>query len=247
MRFRVRFAFVLLVAGLLEAGVAVAQTQPQQTPALAPAPLTLASLAGKYEGSTVSPDGLETFVADLKAGNGIITGVITTTRRVITVTGGTVSGDHVSLSIDLEGTPGSIAAAVKEGRFEGEWVIGANRGTFTMKKAATTTPAAAPATPGGDPLTGDWDAVLDMGGNQMPFSLSLKLDGQKVTGQAGSAERGTTALEGTWANGTLDFAFTTSGGMRISMSATFTEGKLAGTLKIADGEMTGGWAAAKRK
>jgi hypothetical protein len=35
--------------------------------------------------------------------------------------------------------------------------------------------------------------------------------------------------------------------MMISMTGTFVEGKLAGTFSIADGQMTGGWAAARRK
>jgi hypothetical protein len=238
-------AVAVLVTGLGAAGMAVAQSTPQQTPEPASAPLTLGSLAGRYEGSTVSPEGPEAFVADLKVADDVITGVVTTSRRVITVTRGTISGDRYSLVIDLSGLPGSITGALKDGVFTGQWAIGESSGAFTMKKAAAT--AAAPATAGADPLTGTWDAMLDMGGNQMPFWLSLKLDGRKVTGQVGSAERGTTALEGTWANGTLDFAFTMGDGMRISMSATISDEKLAGTMKIGDGQTGGGWAAARRK
>jgi hypothetical protein len=247
MRYRNLLAVVVFVTGLAAAGTALAQTMPQQKPEPASPSPTLASLAGRYEGSTVSPDGPETFVADLKVADGAISGVITTTRRVITVTGGTVAGDRYIMAINLEGTPGSITGGLKDGTFTGQWTIGENNGTFTMKKAAATSATAGPAAAGANSLNGDWDAVLDMGGNQMPFWLSLKLDGQKVTGQVGSAERGTTALEGTWANGTLDFAFTMADGMRISMSATFSDGKLAGTMKLGDGQTAGGWAAARRR
>jgi hypothetical protein len=247
MKHRIPLAVILLLTGLGAARTGVAQTMPQSQPEPASAALTLASLAGRYEGSTVSPDGLETFVADLKVESGAVTGVIKTTLRVITVTSGNVSGDRYNLAIDLDGTPGSITGSIKEGTFAGQWAIGENSGTFSMKRAAATEPPTAPAAAGGDSPIGDWDAVLDMGGNQTPFWLSLKLDGRKVTGQVGSAERGATALEGTWANGTLDFAFTMSDGMQISMSATMTDGKLAGTMKVGDGQMTGGWAAARRK
>jgi hypothetical protein len=243
MRYRMVLGVIVLAAGLGRAGLAVAQGEPQQKLGPASAPLALGSLAGRFEGSTVSPDGPETFVADLKVADSVITGVITTSRRVSTVTGGTVSGDRYNLAIALDGTAGSITGALKDGTFTGQWTIAENSGTFTMKRTAATAAAAA----GGDPLTGDWDAVLDMGGNQMPFWLSLKLDGQKVTGQVGSAERGTTALEGTWVNGTLEFAFTMRDGMSISMSATFTDGRLAGTMKMGDGQVIGGWAAARRK
>jgi len=243
MRRRTQLAAIVFVAGLLVIGTAAAQAAPQQKPGAASAPLTLGSLAGRFEGSTVSPDGPETFVADLNVADGVISGLITTSRRVITVTGGTVSGDRYNLAIALDGTAGSITGALNDGTFTGQWTIAENSGTFTMKKAAATAAAAA----SGGLLTGDWDAVLDMGGNQMPFWLSLTLDGQKVTGRVGSAERGITPLEGTWVNGILDFAFTMADGMRISMSATFADGKLAGTMKFGDGQMGGGWAAARRK
>ena len=242
MRRRTQLAAIVFVAGLLVIGAAAAQAAPQQAAASGSSALTLASLAGKYEGSAMSPDGPESFVADLKVDGGVVTGVITTTVRVITVKGGHVSGDRINLSVDLQGMPGSITGALKEGTFVGQWVFGEDSGSFTMKRTGATGPAA-----GSDQLTGAWDAVLDMGGNQMPFSLSLKIDGQKVSGQVGSAERGMTPLEGTWVNGTLDFAFTMADGMRISMSATFADDKLTGTMKLGDGQMTGGWAASRRK
>ena len=40
--------------------------------------------------------------------------------------------------------------------------------------------------------------------------------------------------DGTLVNGTLDFTFTMADGMRISMSATFADDKLTGTMKIGD-------------
>ena len=261
MRHRVLFGVFLLLGGMLAAGAVQAQTSPPQNAAPA-ASLTLASLAGRYEGSAVTPEGAQTFVADLKVENDVITGVITTQHSVVTITRGSVAGDKFTLTIDMDGAPGSMSGAVKDGRFEGQWTVGEDSGTFTMKKVAASAgspgaagPAAATAQkPGGaaapagaDPLTGDWDAVMDVGGNQFPFVLSIKLDGQKATGQM-SSERGAVPFEGTWTDGTLRLSFVGGpNGIVISMTATFVEGKLAGTFSIGDGQMTGGWAAAKRK
>lgn len=264
MRRRVLLGFWQVSVGVLLAAGAQAQTKPASAPAAVPAPLTAATFAGRYEGSAVTPNGVETFVAEFKLEKGVITGTITTATTVVNVTGGSVAGDKFSLTIEIGGEPGTIAGAVKDGKYEGQWASGAESGAFTMKKVAdaSAAPAVAPAAPapaapkpavpaspsvaGADPLTGDWDAVIDAGGNQMPFVLSLKLDGQKVTGQL-SSDMGTIPFEGTWVNGTLNFAFSGPNGMPIAMAATVVEGKLAGTFSIADGQMTGGWAAAKRK
>ncbi len=260
---------ILLSMGMLLAGHAQAQTKLAQSPGPGQAKPGPASFAGRYEGSAVTPDGVEAFVADFKVENGLITGTITTPSTTVTVTGGTVTADTFALSIDLDGDAGSITGTIKDGQFNGQWVFGSDGGSFMMKRAdapapakAGAAPAAAPAppavpgsktvapppaaAPGADPISGDWDAVIDMAGNQMPFVLSMKLDGQKVAGQLGS-EMGTYPFEGTWVNGTLNITFTSPNGMAISMAATIVDGKLAGTFSMADGQFTGGWAAAKRK
>ena len=160
----------------------------------------------------------------------------------MTITGGSVAGDKFTLAVDMDGAPGSMSGAVKDGRFEGQWTIGEDSGTFTMKKvaarpdppraagpAAATAQkpggAAAPAPAGADPLTGDWDAVMDVGGNQFPFVLSIKLDGQKATGQM-SSERGAVPFDGTWTDGTLRLSFVGGpNGIVISMTGDVRRGE----------------------
>ena len=102
-----------------------------------------------------------------------------------------------------------------------------------------------PAASGGDPLTGDWNAAVDAGGNQTAFTISMKLDGEKVAGQMG-AERGSVPFEGSWTNGTLSLSVSMPNGA-ITMTATLSEGRLVGTLTAGGGQFTGGWAAERRK
>ncbi len=265
MRRRQLKGIVLLSMGILLAARAQAQTKPAPSPA--PAKAAPATFGGRYEGTAVTPNGTEAFGAEFKVENGLITGSITTPSASVTVTGGTVTADTFVFSIELDGDDGAITGTIKDGQFTGEWVIGSMGGSFTMKKAeaaapaaaaptATPAPPAAPAPtpapsqpvvpPAADPISGDWDAVIDVGGNQMPFVISIKLDGQKVAGQLGS-EMGTFPFEGTWVNGALNFAFNGPSGGAVSMAATIVDGKLAGTFSMADGQFTGGWAAAKRK
>jgi hypothetical protein len=61
-----------------------------------------------------------------------------------------------------------------------------------------------------------------------------------------SSEMGTTPIEGTWSAGALSFAFAMQDGTGIVMAATLAEGKLTGSFTVGD-QMTGSWAASKRK
>jgi hypothetical protein len=254
--------FAVLVT-LVAAASSQAQTQPAAQPAQAAAPSTPADVAGRYAGTFVAPDGPLPITAELKVESGVITGSIQAPTRAMSITGGGVTGEKFSLTIQMGGAAGSIAGSFKDGKFDGRWSQGVQGGAFTLARlgpggaaapgtagaaAEAAKPPAAPAPDSAatDPLTGDWDAILDAGGNQMPFLLSIKLDGEKVTGQLAS-DMGTAPFEGTWTSGALSFAFSGPNGMAVSMSATIVDGKLAGTFSIADGQMTGGWAAAKRK
>jgi len=264
MRRRALLGVSLLLVSVLAAGGAQAQTKPAADQAQATAPPAAQTVAGKYEGTAVSPDGPMSITAELKVDNGVVTGAIATPQGPVIITSGSIAGDKFTFGLDMGGLIGSASGTYKDGKFEGEWVLGEQSGTITMAKvgeagaapaaalpgaAAPAQPAAAAAPPAaaGDPLTGDWDALIDFGGNQMPFTLSMKLDGQKVTGQMSSDMGGSVPFEGTWTNGTLTFGITGPSGGAIVMAATLTEGRLAGTFTAGNGQFTGGWAAAKRK
>ena len=52
-------------------------------------------------------------------------------------------------------------------------------------------------------LNGDWEAVADANGQPFPFSLTLKVDGETVTGSSSSQLGDSMIKSGTWKDGKL--------------------------------------------
>lgn len=96
-----------------------------------------------------------------------------------------------------------------------------------------------------DPITGDWEGLVDLSDGAMAFSMKLKLEKDKVAGEIGSG-RGTASItEGSWADGKLTLAFTYSDGAGVVMTGSSAEGNLSGSL-VYGGQMTVAWAAKKK-
>lgn len=104
-----------------------------------------------------------------------------------------------------------------------------------MKKVAVVDAAAS--------LSGEWTALADTQGG-FPFTLVLKIDGEKVTGSSSSQLGESTISSGSWKDGKLAFVLDSSNGP-IAMSATVVEGKLVGDLDYA-GQLQGKWVATKK-
>src|SRR5262249_35057481 len=96
----------------------------------------------------------------------------------------------------------------------------------------------------GDPISGDWDAVADAAGTQFPFTLKLKLEGDKVTGSSDSAQGSAPLSKSTLAANKLSFTLYTPNGA-IAMTAVMKDGKLNGEFDFA-GKMTGKWEEKKK-
>ncbi len=140
--------------------------------------LTLQSLAGKYEGTASSPQGEAKVTADLRVVDGKLTGSLDSGDGPIAIVGATVTGDQVVLMLDMGGAPGTITAAAKHGRIDGEWALGGMTGkcvlTRTGDAAPTSTAAQAQAKPQAftthprlDVVVPDFPAqglILDIGG-----------------------------------------------------------------------------------
>lgn len=255
-------SLVLITSFSLAAGAHAQAPPPQSQPAAASA------IDGRWEGTVDTPDGPAQAVAELKLEAGVIKGTMTAGQYALAITGGTLTGDAVALTFDIGGMLGSMAATLKDGVLQGSWNVEGEGGGFALKKAgpgaAASVPAATPSPAGGvapaaaaapaapanamsaADLTGDWDAVADVGGQSMPFTLTLKVDGEKVTGST-TSQQGTTTIEGTYAGGQLTFGITTPDGMSIVMSGKPEAGKIAGTFDVGGGMGQGGWSAAKRK
>jgi hypothetical protein len=105
-------------------------------------------------------------------------------------------------------------------------------------------PAAAAAPAGAVNLNGQWEGVADAQGQGVPFLLTLKIDGETVTGGSSSQLGDSTIKNGTWKDGKLVFELESPNGV-IAMSATVIDGKLSGEFDLS-GQLQGKWVAVKK-
>jgi hypothetical protein len=196
---------------------------------------------------------------DLKFEQGTFAGTIEYGQGPVAITGGSITGDRVTLNIDVGGTAGTIAGTMKGDRIEGTWTLADASGTFALTKVtgdAAKPPAGTPAPPGNapakpaaaasaDPITGEWNGVTSNNEISVPFTMRLKLDGEKVTGDMSSDQGGAQFNPGTWKDGTLTISFEFGGMGTVLVVAAFNEGKLVGTMDFS-GQMQMSWAAVKK-
>lgn len=189
------------------------------------------SFAGKYEGTIKDETGEQKLTLELMENSGKYSGTLTTGRGSFKILKGQVADGTLTLEIEKPGgSSGSMAF-----RKSGEELIA----TFTEAgKNLTVNFRKANA----DEISGDWDAVADAQGQPFPFTLSLKLDGDKVTGSSDSQLGHGTITTGTWKEGKL--AIVLDG--NITLVATMIEGKLSGDYDFA-GQSSGKWVAVKKK
>src|SRR6185503_21194100 len=102
----------------------------------------------------------------------------------------------------------------------GKWELGGQSGPLELKRSAMgaaappAAPPAAAAAPAaaGDPITGEWEAAAEAQGTQIPFTLKLKLEGDKVTGTSDSAQGSAPLSKGTFVAGKISFSLETPNG-----------------------------------
>ena len=210
------------------------------------------SLTGKYEAAVKTPDAREVKVTlDLKSESGKISGRVTLGNGATAdSTDGKLENGTLTLNF---GNERGLNVKVEGDKLVGEALEGTQKIPIEFKKvaaaalAAPASPApAAPAAPASAAvnLNGNWDGVADANGNTIPFSLTLKVDGETVTGTSSSQVGEGTIKSGSWKGGKLVFDIETPNGV-ISMSATVVEGKLTGEFDYA-GQAQGKWVAVKK-
>ena len=222
-----RLSTVVAVIGLC-AGFAFGQ------PTAATQPQPADTLSGRYEG-TAKLDGTDVPVSlDIKRDGSKVTGHGTSGQTTAEITEGTfVEG---TLTLKFAGQGGTLVAKVNGDKITGEVVNGARKGTVELKKV----PPPAPIN-----LTGEWEAIADANGQPFPFALTLKVEGEKVTGSSSSQLGDSVITSGSWKDGQLNFSMEGSSGV-IAMTATVIEGKLSGMFDYA-GQLQGKWVAVKKK
>jgi len=214
------------------------------------------NVSGKYEGTAKSDQiGDIPITVDIKNDGGKLSGKIETPQGPASITGGTYADGKITLKFDAGGNEGTVTATMVGDKITGKWELGGMTGPLELKRAGGTMAAAAPpssmsegskpaASPGGDPLSGEWDASADAQGTSIPFTLKLKLDGDKVTGTSESPQGSLPISKGTFAAGKLSFSLDTPQGS-IGLTGTVKDGKIMGDFDFA-GQMTGKWEAKKK-
>jgi hypothetical protein len=212
-----------------------------------------ADISGKYEGVAKSQAiGEIPLKVEIKNEGGKLSGKIDTSQGALAITGGTYAADgKIVMKFDAGGTEGTVTAKPMGDKIVGEFELGGQTGTIELKKVGATVAAAPSAPPAASAPTsvsaasyvGDWEASADVDGQQLAFTMKLKVDGQTVTGETNSA-MGTGTLKGTFAGDKLTFALD-AGGTMINFSAVLKDGKLTGEYEL-PGQAKGKWEAKKK-
>lgn len=204
------------------------------------------NVTGTYEGMVKMPNGSEAKLSlELKSEGTKVTGHAQHGDRKIDITEGKFENGTLTLVFDSKDH--TFVGKVDGDTIKGEAGDGAQKIPLELKKV-TPAAAAAPATPaapaaGAFNLTGQWDAVADANGQPFPFLLTLKVDGETVTGGS-SSQLGEATLKGTWKDGKLVIQVDGQNGT-INMSATVIDGKLSGEYDYS-GQLQGKWVAIRK-
>jgi hypothetical protein len=204
-------------------------------------------LTGTYEGIVKMPNAPEGKVSlELKSEGGKITGRAMHGPKTIEITEAKLENGTLTLRFDKDH---GFVGKIDGDKLVGEVNDGPQKFPLELKKvmpAAAAAPAAAPAAaaPAADNLNGQWDAIADANGQPFPFLLTLKVEGDKVTGSSSSQLGDSVVKDGSWKDGKLAFQLEGQNGT-ISMSATVIEGKLSGEFDYA-GQLQGKWVAQRK-
>jgi hypothetical protein len=213
-------------------------------------------VSGRYEGMVKRPGATaeEKVTLELKNDAGKITGRANHGQMSADVTEGKLENGTLTLKF---GPDASFVAKVDGDKLVGEAVHGTEKVPLELTKvtvmasaagngAAAAPAAAAPAAaaPAEVNLSGQWDAVADANGQTVPFLLTLKIDGENVSGSSSSQLGEATVKSGKWKDGKLSFDLEGQNGT-ISLSAIVIDGKLSGEFDYA-GQLSGKWVAVKK-
>ena len=204
------------------------------------------NLSGTYEGMVKRPGSTteEKVALELKSEGGKITGRAIHGQQSVEATEAKLENGTLTLSFDKDH---KFVGKVDGDKIVGEVTDGTQKFPIELKKVTPAASAAAPAAaPAAGPinLSGQWDAVADANGQPFPFLLTLKIDGENVTGSSSSQLGEAQVKSGSWKDGKLVFQLEGPNGT-ISLSATVIEGKLSGEFDYA-GQLQGRWVAVKK-
>ena len=166
-----------------------------------------------------------------------------------TVRDGSWKENKLSFTLDFAKHESIAIIGHLEGdKLVGEFTTEGFTAKWDAKKKSDTKPPAATATAKeqltSDAISGEWSATFEAQGSQVPVTLKLQAEGNKLTGTSDSPHLGA----GKITNGVFSgdgLSFTIDGPMgAINVSGTIKDGKLVGQFEA--GAMKGGWQASKQ-
>ncbi len=188
--------------------------------------------AGKYQGVLKTAKGDEQITLQLVDQAGKFSGQLITPQGQFDVVKGAVTDGTLSLDLDQKGSLGKLKIRWREDKLVGELTRGTQSEPVELKKA--------------DDFAGDWDGIANINDQNYPFSLSLKVEGDKVTGGSNSDIGSATITKGLLKDGKLVIELTGASGAIILMDASMKDGNLIGTIDF-NGQAQGSWVAVRRK
>jgi hypothetical protein len=196
---------------------------------------TQAPWAGKYEGTAKGPNGDVQLTLNLVHESGKFSGDISSPHATYKVVKSQFAEGVLILEAEGDGTKGKMTLSQKDGKLAGEFTADGRTGPVEFRRVTIVK----------DEISGVWDAAADAQGQAFPFTLTLKLDGEKITGSSNSSLGESNISSGIFKDGKLTFILEGGNG-QIAMTATMTDGKLVGDFDYA-GQLSGKWVAAKKQ
>jgi hypothetical protein len=191
------------------------------------------SLTGKYEGTARDSTGEAKVTLDLVDESGKFSGTVTTQLGVFKLVKGQMVDGLLSLELETKAPRPRLSLRLKDDKLVGTLLDGVKTADIELRKAAK------------DELSGEWDAAADAQGQAFPFTLMLKLDGDKVTGSSSSELGNSTISSGTFKDGKLALVLESANGQTALIGA-MVDGKLVGDYDY-NGQLSGKWVATKKK
>jgi hypothetical protein len=189
------------------------------------------SVAGKYEGTAKTPEGDVQLALELKEDAGKISGQVTSPHGSYNIVKAAMAEGVLTIEAEGKGSKGKLVLRPKGDSLVGDFTVDGQTGAVEFKKTVAK-----------DEISGEWDAVADASGQAFPFTLSLKLDGDKVSGTSDSQLGHFNIVSGSWKDG--KFAIVLDG--NVALIATMIEGKLSGDYDF-NGQSSGKWVALRKK
>ena len=225
MKFIIRTILLYIMPALLLSPVIAHAQVPNQRPQ--------SSLTGKYEGRVKDSTGEAKIALEIVEDAEKISGSITTGLGVFKIVNGQFVDGALTLEVETKGSPQKISVRQKDDWWVGTATDAGKTPEITFRKVKA------------DDISGEWDAAADVQGQAFPFTLSLKLDGEKVTGTSSSQLGDAPISSGVWKEGKLALVLDGPNGA-TALLATLVDGKLVGDYDYA-GQVQGKWVAIKKK